>query len=207
MVSAPSPLPLSRQLWGLDWSEHLPRAVTEDGVTVHASDFAGVAPFIGAHYPEIFEQDRRPSRFRPGGSDTTRRRYYQVMGDFFTFRHEAETVAVLVCTPVDWGTYYIRSVAALPAYQGRGLAQRFFPYLFERLRDAGVERVEAEASPSNFASLQILMRHRFNVTGTVLSERWGALVRLTKFLDDEATEVFLDQFCDGVRYQGRDTTP
>jgi hypothetical protein len=79
--------------------------------------------------------------------------------------------------------------------------QKFFPHLFERLRLAGVERVEADASPANFASLQTLLRNRFNVTGSVLSERWGALVRLTRFLDDDATGVFLDQFCDGVRPQ------
>jgi GNAT superfamily N-acetyltransferase len=181
----------------------LPRRLTDDGVSVHAADFMTVAPFISAHYPAIFEHDRRPSRFRSGGSAPARVRYYQAAGDFFVFRDRGETVAVLICTPVDWSTYYIRSTAALPEYQGRGLVPRFFPFLFERLRAAGVERVEAEAAPSNFASLQHLLRHRFNVTGTVLSERWGALVRLTRFLDDDATEVFLDQFCDGVRYQGR----
>jgi ribosomal protein S18 acetylase RimI-like enzyme len=195
--------PLSRELWGIDWRDCLPRELS-DGLSVHAADFLTVAPFIGAHYPAIFEQDRRPTRFRSGGSASSRLRYYQAAGDFFAFRDGAEIVAVLICTPVDWSTYYIRSAAALPEYQGRGLVPRFFPFLFERLRAAGVERVEAEAAPSNFASLQHLLRHRFNVTGTVLSERWGALVRLTRFLDDDATEVFLDQFCDGVRYQGRD---
>lgn len=193
---------LSRALWDIDWNQGLPLVLTEDGIAVHATDFESAAPFISAHYPALFEHDQRPSRFRSGGSAESRRRYYQAAGDFFEFRREGgETVAVLICTPVDWSTYYVRSAAALPEYQGRGVIQRFFPHLFERLRLAGVERVEADAAPSNFASLQNLLRHRFNVTGTVLSERWGALVRLTRYLDDDATGVFLDQFCDGVRPQ------
>ena len=202
--SSAAPVPLSRELWGIDWSESLPRALDAEGVRVDALDFPRAASFIQAHYPAIFEHDRRPTRFRAGGTPDSRRRYYQAVGDFFGFWRADELVAVLVCTPVDWGTYYIRSAAALPEYQGNGVIQRFFPFLFERLRAAGVERVEAEVSPSNFASLQHLLRLRFNVTGTVLSERWGAMVRLTRFLDEDATEVFLDQFCDGVRYQGRD---
>jgi GNAT superfamily N-acetyltransferase len=206
----PSPAPsrepprtsLSRALWDIDWNEGLPLELTDDGVAVHASDLARAAPFIEAHYPALFEQDLRPSRFRSGGSAASRRRYYELAGDFFEFRREGgETVAVLICTPVDWSTYYLRSAAALPEYQGRGVIQKFFPHLFERLRLAGVERVEADASPANFASLQSLLRNRFNVTGSVLSERWGALVRLTRFLDADATGVFLDQFCDGVRPQ------
>lgn len=192
-------IPLSRQLWDLDWNDGLPHELTCDGIVVHACDFASVVPFIEAHYPSIFGQDARPSRFSKSGTSLTRRRYYEACGDFFAFRDAGKTVGVLVCTPVDWATYYIRSTAVLPEYQGKALIQRFFPYLFQRLRAAGIERVEADASPANFASTQNLLRQRFHVTGTVLSERWGALVRFTHFLDDAANGVFFDQFCDGVK--------
>ncbi|HEY3500089.1 MAG TPA: GNAT family N-acetyltransferase [Polyangiaceae bacterium] len=192
-------VPLSRELWDIDWREELPHVLADDGIVVDACDFSEVVPFIAANYPGIFGYESRPSRFLAGGTSAARRRYYEAVGDCFVFRDGLETAGVLICTPVDWGTYYIRSTALLPEYQGRGLVQRFFPRLFERLRAAGVERVEAETAPSNFASLQILLRSRFSVTGTVLSERWGALVRLTRFLDGAAGEVFLDQFCDGLQ--------
>ena len=83
------------------------------------------------------------------------------------------------------------------------MIQRFFPEMFAVLRAAGVERVEADTSPSNMATLHLLSRLRFNPTGTVLTDRWGAHIKFTRYLDDAAEQVFLDQFCTGVRYQRR----
>src|SRR6185503_19487640 len=104
---------------------------------------------------------------------------------------------------VDWSTYHIRFCAFLPEYQGRQLLQRFFPTFFRILKQAGVERIETETSPSNLAIMHIMNRFHFNVTGTLMSERWGALVRFTKFLDEESERVFLQQFCTGIKYQAR----
>jgi hypothetical protein len=75
--------------------------------------------------------------------------------------------------------------------------------MFGVLGQAGVRRFELDTSPANMATIQVLTRLRFNVTGHITSERWGALLRLTKFLDERAEEVFLDSFCSGVRYQRR----
>jgi hypothetical protein len=52
--------------------------------------------------------------------------------------------------------------------------------------------------------MHIATRLKFNQTGTLLSERWGAMVHFTKFLSEEKEEVFLRQFCSGVKYQLRD---
>jgi hypothetical protein len=41
------------------------------------------------------------------------------------------------------------------------------------------------------------------VTGTTLSDRWGAQVKFTRFLDEESERIFLGQFCAGVRHQRR----
>jgi len=130
-------------------------------------------------------------------------RYYEEYGDVFVFEHGNKTVGLLVCTPVDWGTYYIRFVAVLPEYGGRKLFQTLLPVLLDVLSASVVERVEAETSPSNLAFVHIMNKFSFNVTGTVLSERWGALVRFTRFLDGNSEDVFLRQFCTGVRYQTR----
>jgi hypothetical protein len=197
-----SAVPLSRQLWELDWREHLPFSVTRDGVQVHASSFERALPFIAAHYAEIFEDDPT-SPFASDKLTDAKARYYRAAGDFFEFVHEGRTVGLLLGTPVDWSTYYIRSAAAVRAYQGTKMIQRFFPRMFELLRQVGVERVEADTSPANMATMHLLTRMRFNVTGTVLSERWGAHVHLTHFLDETAERVFLGQFCAGVKYQLR----
>ena len=191
----------SEALWQIDWPALLPRPVTQDGVTVEWSSFERSLPFITANYGAIFEDDPG-SPFVTKVSDA-KARYYREAGDFFEFVHRGRTVGLLVGTPVDWSTYYVRSAAALPEYQGRKIVQRFFPFLFEQLKAAGVERVEADTSPANMATLHLLTRLRFNVTGTVLSERWGAHVHFTKFLDEGSEGVFLNQFCAGVKYHLR----
>ena len=200
-IRATGRLHLTEALWGLRWEEILPCQVTED-VVVIASSFEESLPFIDAHYAEIFEDDGG-GRFLRSRPSRARIRYYQTVGDFFEFKTSGRTVALLIGTAIDWSTYYIRSAAALPEVQGKKVIQRFFPEMFTALKSAGVERVEAETSPSNMATLHLLSRLRFNPSGTVLTDRWGAMLKFTRFLDEHAEGVFLRQFCAGVRYQRR----
>jgi hypothetical protein len=196
---------LSETVWGLDWSKHLPAKLTDDGIVIQVSTYDEASPFIGDKFAAMFEEDPAASPFLQGKATDAKTRYYRLCADFFAFRHDESTVGVLVCNPIDWSTYYIRFCAFLPEYQGRQLLQRFFPEFFRILKLAGVERVETETSPSNLAVMHIMNRFRFNNIGTILSERWGALVRFAKFLDEESEDVFLRQFCTGIRYQARPT--
>jgi hypothetical protein len=195
--------PASKSLWGIDWSRDLPRRLTDDGVDLFASRIEDALPFIAAHYTEIFEQSAEQDGFFREPFDGAKQRYMQ-SADVLEVRHAGRTVGLLIGAPSDWSTYYLRSVAFLRAYQGRQLHGRILPWMFDELARAGVRRVEAETSPSNLATVLLLTRMRFNVTGNVLTERWGALLRLTRFLDESAEDVFLDKFCTGIPYQRRD---
>lgn len=192
---------LTEVLWGIRWSDHLPRSVG-DGVLVVPSSYDEAMPFIEAHFAAIFE-DEGEGRFSQRSASGARTRYYRTVGDFFEFRQGDRTVALMIGTAQDWSTYFIRSLAALPGGPGQNAIRPFYYQLLEILRAAGVERVEADTSPSNLAMLQLFTRLRFNPSGTVLTDRWGAQLRFTKFLDTSAEEVFLNQFCTGVRYQRR----
>lgn len=197
--------PLSKTLWGIDWASELPISLVRGAdATVHFGSFERALPFVRQHYATIFDQ-RADSPFSLGNFTDAKARYYREVGDFFEFRVGGRAVALLVGTPVDWSSYYLRSAAALPEFQGQKLIQRFFPRLFDTLQRAGVERVEADTSPANLAVIHSLSRLRFNVTGTVLSERFGACVHLTKFLDRPSEHTFLRQFCAGVMYQLRES--
>lgn len=201
-VEGPSPPKASKFLWGIDWAEWLPRRLTGDGIDLCPSDIESAMPFICAHYAEIFEQDAERGQFFHEPFDGAKLRYYRT-ADVFEIKHAARTVGLLIGAPSDWSTYYVRTMGVLRAYQGRQLPRVILPFLFERLADAGVRRFEAETSPSNLATVLFLTRMRFNITGHSLTERWGTLLRLTKFLDEAAEDVFLDKFCSGARYQKR----
>ena len=197
-----SPRGLTETLWGIRWDDILPHRVLSD-ILVVASSYDQALPFVEANYDTIFEDDET-SRFHQTKSVAQRARYYRKVGDFFEFKQGSRTVGLLIGTAVDWSSYYIRSAAALPEVQGKGMIQRFFHTMFPVLKQAGVERVEAETAPTNLAVIHLLSRMRFNPTGTILSDRWGALLRLTRYLDNDAEQVFLNQFCSGVRYQEKD---
>jgi len=198
LESAPR-MQLSETLWGIRWGDLLPQQVTRD-VTVVASSFDQALPFIEVNYSTIFE-DEGDARFFNPQSPTLKARYYRIAGDFFEFKQGPRTVGLLIGTAVDWSTYYIRSAAALPEIQGSQMIQRFFTPMFAFLKAAGVERIEAETSPTNMAVIHLLSRMRFNPSGTVLTDRWGALLRLTRYLDEGAERVFIKQYCAGVHYQ------
>lgn len=197
-VGAPS-VPLSRTLWGVDWSRHMPFCVGE--FAAELSSYERAAPFVAQHYASIFEE-RGQSRFSSARLGAVKARYYEIAGDFFEFKTAGRTVGLLVCTPLDWSTYYVRSAGMIDEYQGSQVIQTFLMrVVFEVLREAGVERVELDVAPSNLGMMHIATRMRFNATGTLLSERWGAQVHFTKFLAGEAEHTFLDNFCHGRRYQ------
>jgi GNAT superfamily N-acetyltransferase len=193
----------SEAIWDVDWSAHLPMALSTDGVVVEYSTIERARAFFAQNLAAIVEEDPASTPFLQNGASDAKTRYLQRFGDCFEFKDGDRTAGFMLCTPVDWSTYYIRLTAILPEYHGKKLPQRFLPKLFEVLKDAGVERIETDTSPSNLAVMHIMNRFRFNVTGTILSERWGALVRFTKFLDEESEGVFLRQFCTGIRYQAR----
>jgi hypothetical protein len=198
--AAPAESKLSEQLWGFRWSDHLPKTLTKDGLYVDYIDYEDAIPFVRENYSTIFqESDENP--FSGGKISAARSRYYRHAADCFAFKKGNEFGGLFLCTPVDWSTYYIRSTAFVSHFEGRNLIPLFFPHFFKVLKDAGVERVEAETSPSNMRVVYMLTRQRFNVSGSVLSERWGALTKFTKFLDEESEEVFLQQFCSGRKPQ------
>ncbi len=197
----------SESVWKIDWNAHLPLHLWGDGVSVEPGSIERAIPFVVANYQRVFEEDPATSPFMQEVGGDAKARYFKLMADCFEFQVREATAGFMICTPVDWNTYYIRLTAILPEFRGMKLAQVFLPALFEILKKAGIDRVETETSPSNLAVVNIMNKLQFNVTGTALSDRWGSLVKFTKFLNRQSEEVFLRQFCAGIRYQTRGDGP
>jgi len=193
--------PLSQTLWGLEWSELLPLELP-GGIVVHASSYDAALPFIREHYALIFEEDEQ-SPFSNTRVTPAKERYYRIAGDFFELRRGERTVGLMVCTVADWSTYYIRSAAMLPECRGNKTFENLIAILLPHLAAAGIERVEADFAPQNVVSATVLAKLGFHTGGMVLTDRWGATARVTRFLDPEREEVFLRQFCSGVRPKRR----
>ena len=188
-------LTLSQRWWGLDWAPHLPWRF--DDVVVELGSTEEVLAFVRDHYAAIFDIEGDSPRFFADPMTDAKLKFSQEM-DMFAFRHDGACIGVLLAHASDWSTYYMRSGGFLPAYKGRQLLGRCFERMFAPLRDAGVVRVDADTAPSNHACVRMLTRLGFNTTGMVNTERWGALLRMTKFLHEDALHAFHDRFCLGA---------
>jgi RimJ/RimL family protein N-acetyltransferase len=194
---------LSQRWWGLDWREVLPFHF-DDGRAEFAT-MDDVLPFMKEHYPAIFGVKDLESRWLENPMTEAKRRFFAEM-DCFLFRVDGEVAGVFMAHPWDWTSYYLRSTAILPRYRERGIMTHFFDRLDEPLRSAGVERIEAEVSPANTPIIRVLAGHGYVVTGQVATERWGLLLRYTKFLSEGASAVFKRQYT-AMRISKRRETP
>lgn len=187
---------LTHTLWQIDWEKYLPLNGTSQ-VKVHLSDLNEVGTFVASHLELVYGRNPENIPFLIKGNSQTRFQYYQEAGDFFAFKDGEKLIGFFVGNSLDWETYYWRSVAILPEYQGRGIYQAFLDFLLGCLASHGVKRIEADISPANFESIHVLNKLHFHITGFQASERWGGLVHFTKFLEEKHLNVFEKQFCCG----------
>ena len=184
-------LPMSQRLWNLDWRSVLPWDL--DGGRAEFATPEQALPFIGAHYSAIFGQKDLEGRFLPSPTTEAKRRFFAEM-DYFILRVGERDAGIVVGHPSDWTTYYVRSAALLPAFRERHLLTQFSERLYAPLRTSGVERIEAECSPANVPMARLLTGQGYLVTGSVTSERWGVVLRYTKFLSEDASAAFMRQY-------------
>lgn len=184
---------LSATLWGLDLSQGLPRVLSQDGIIATPGDLTRVRTFIAEEFPSFGEESLGAT---PSETIIDAKRWYlRSACDAIELRHEGRTIGVLVGAPEDWSSYYVRVCAVLQTYQRPGLVRRFLrECLFDLLARHHVERVTADASPANLAVARWFSEMHFHVTGHQLSDRWGPLVRYTKFLDPACEAAFLRRF-------------
>ncbi|HKP61520.1 MAG TPA: hypothetical protein VJV78_32545 [Polyangiales bacterium] len=194
---APSVLPdsttLSARLWGLDLNRGLPRTLTSDGVQAAPGDRTRVRDFLATEFPVFREEELGAT---PSERILDAKRWYLHNAcDVLELRHDERTVGVLIGAPEDWSSYYVRIFAILQAYQRPALRRRFIrECLFEPLIAHQVERIVADTSPMNLGMAVVFNELHFHVTGHQLSDRWGPLVRYTKFIDPACEAAFNRRF-------------
>jgi len=188
---AEAPLSMSMRLWGLDWGAHLPWYF--DDVRAEVATAEEALPFIRQHYPAIFGKPGGEGQFLSSPMTEAKRRFFGEM-DFFMLRVGDQDAGIVFGHPTDWTSYYVRSAAVVPAFRDRRVLTQFGERLFEPLRSVGVERIEAESSPANVPMARLLTGQGYIVTASVNSERWGVMLRYTKFLVAEAQAAFMRQY-------------
>lgn len=189
----PTSQTLSKQFWNCDLSQRLPLTLTQAGTQAVAGDITRIRAFLMEQFPCLTEDASHAAQSEL--CNQAKRRYLESACDLIELRHAGETVGAIVGAPEDWATYYVRFFAITPDFQKPALTRRFARQcLFEPLSACGVPRICAETSPANRAMARLFSELSFLATGQQLSDRWGPLVRYTKFLDPACESVFLQRF-------------
>lgn len=185
-----SPTSLSNRLWGVDWCHAFPKRF--GGVTVERVPFARAATFMKKHYAKVFGGAEHNWLAEP--MTEAKRRFCEDSDTFLFTDDQGEEVGLFITHPSDWSTYYVRSTCILPHVRERGLCGDFLTFLGEQLAKVGVARLEAECSPMNAGAVGICSKLGWVVTSSAQTDRWGTMIKFTKFLDPGAEAVFRRQF-------------
>lgn len=193
----PRTLTLSERMWGFSLADTLPRVLTRDGVTAVAGEYARIGAFLASEFG-MFQQESQG--VVPDYIVRNRKaEYLKDACDLIELRHGDNTIGVFMGAPEDWSTYYVRIFALRRSFQRPAMTRLFIrDCLFDPLTEHGVERICADTSPANIAMSRLLTELHFHVTGSQLSDRWGPLVRYTRFLSPACEAEFRRKFGGGA---------
>jgi RimJ/RimL family protein N-acetyltransferase len=184
---------LSERIWDIEWSSILPWTF-ESGVICERVPIDRVLPFAKEHYEKIFAS-ATSSFFQEEQGDSKLRFYREA--DVFLYREGTTDIGFAISHPTDWSSYYLRMMAVLPEHQDRHVGTEWTVAVMRVLKKHGVGRFEIETAPANHRVIHGLNKLGFMVTSTTQSERWGVMLRYTKFLDERAETDFVHRYCMG----------
>lgn len=185
-------------IWGLNFSDYFPSTLAED-FTVSVVSYEEGNALINRFFPEIYNLKEAGTvsiisghnKQQDRDEELQKRKYYEYFGDYFVFRSLNGSFAGLgIGTFLDWSSYYFRNMVVMPEFRGKNLYQEFFAMLCHILKAHKVKRIEGDVSPTNRHHLHVLNRMGYTISGLKLEDRWGAMVHVTKFLDEAAEDQF-----------------
>jgi hypothetical protein len=193
---------LCEQFWNFDLCAHLPLTLTRDGVEAVPGELQRIRDFLVVEFPTLTEEALGGRRGAPLAA--AKRMYLESACDLIELRHRGRTVGAIVGAPDDWSSYYVRIYAIAREYQRPAVTRGFGrACLIDPLSAHQIERIVADVSPANIPMARGLCEMQFHVTGQQLSERWGPLVRYTRFLDARCEDAFLKLFSGTAPDRGR----
>jgi hypothetical protein len=193
---------MSQRLWDFNWVDCLPW--THHGVSCEVGTFDDAEVFMREHYGQIFGDVS--DRFLVEPMTEGKRRFCNELDVLVLRASDGRVVGICLGQPTDWSTYYFRSFAILPELRELGFASAFQKFLHASLSSSGkIARWEIETSTANAAMMRTMLSAGFVISAMINSERWGSVVRLTRFITKDADTTFRRQFV-SVPVFGRDQT-
>lgn len=179
-------------VWGLDWKNHLP--LNLGNYELVQSDFNEFSALKKLPNSFFITAESTNDSFVKDTASVSKEEYLKLVSDFFTIKKDGEVVGVVVCEILDWSTYYLRYITVAKEHRSQNLTSLFVKAVEQTLHLYSVDKITCDVSPSNLRQVSRMSQAGYVYTGNILSERFGANMRLTKFLNDESWKVFNQNF-------------
>ncbi|MEN9825595.1 MAG: hypothetical protein RI953_1340 [Pseudomonadota bacterium] len=179
--------------------EYFPHKLSED-CEIIATDKTTMRKFLTANFERVFP--KRDSTGTPQTMLVPEARakaiaelqestgYNALHQEHFLFMFKGEPIGWSTGETQDFMTYYMRNSGILPEHQKLGLYSKFLDHFSKYIERIGYERLTSQHKADNSEMLITKLKAGFVITGMDLDERWGALVRLTKFLKPDRESAF-----------------
>lgn len=113
----------------------------------------------------------------------------------FLIYHHDEPIGWHCSYQVDAETMYMYESGIVPAHRGRGIYTAVIPWLLERFRSLGFQKVTSQHHASNNAVLVPKLKAGFAITGFTIDEGIGLMVCLAYLFNQQRRHVL--SFCSG----------
>jgi hypothetical protein len=128
------------------------------------------------------------------GFQSTLKEYRKIHTEYFLFKRNGKVVGWSYGEMEDFETFYMRNTGILPDHQNKKIYLHFLDQFLKYSKKIGYQRVSSQHSVSNAKIISLKMGIGFIVVGTENHDRWGALVKLVKFLDVKREKSFKKTF-------------
>jgi GNAT superfamily N-acetyltransferase len=173
-----------------------------DGYEIVVADKKTVREFLNKHFEAVFPKSsnalptllinkERESAIEALVKDSG---YDSLHQEHFLFTFKGEPVGWSTGETADFMTYYMRNSGIIPEHQNKKLYSQFLAHFADYIKEIGYERLTSQHKADNSEILITKLKAGFVISGMDFDERWGALVRVTKFLHADRESAFKDCF-------------
>jgi GNAT superfamily N-acetyltransferase len=173
---------------------------TDDRITFKLVPHKEATEFLRANFDAVFPNRGEAMPFVPSPE---RRESLQSMVELYQHGHldtflfydsNGAPIGWTLAEAEDSITYYLRNTGLLPAYQKQGIYLKFAAHHEKYLAAIGYERITSHHQTTNRRVIIGQLRNGFLISGMELTERWGPLVKMVKFLKEDRRDAYYKTF-------------
>lgn len=183
---------LSSRVWGIDWNNHFPLSIGR--YTVELSSFEEFLKTKNHPGSFLVTSDNCHDHFIKDKNSQAKANYLNHACEYFAFKMNGVIVGFFMGEVMDWSTYYIRYIIIAKNHRSNNLTTLFFQELEKIMSEYELDKICLDVSSAHVSHVSRMSQIGYVCNGNMLSERFGSIIRLTKYIKEESWTVFNKSF-------------